>query len=164
MSGLIWTYVLVGILIDFLNVLGVMLALDPTYLGLTILAIGNALPDTFTTIAMVRSGNNVTLALSGGYAGQLFGLLIGFGLSMLKTTLSLGPRKFDLYDPSQISKNVLDIAVMLVALSALLTTFFWGICNKFSMSKKFATIIAVQYVVFFVGCSVFAGIKAYQTY
>jgi Ca2+/Na+ antiporter len=163
-SGLIWTYVLVGILIDFLNVLGVMLALDPTFLGLTVLAIGNALPDTFTTIAMLQKGDNIVLALSGGYAGQLFGLLIGFGLSMLKTTLAMGPRKFDLYDPSQISTNILDIVVMCVALMALLTTFFWGVCNKFTMTKKFAIIIAAQYGIFFVGCSIFAFIKAYQSY
>ena len=49
-----YTYILVGILIDMLNSVGVLLDLDKTYLGLTILAVGNALPDALTTIAMIK--------------------------------------------------------------------------------------------------------------
>jgi len=51
-AGLMWTYLLVGILIDMLNALGIFLNLDSTFLGLTILAVGNALPDALTTISL----------------------------------------------------------------------------------------------------------------
>jgi len=106
-SGLLWTYVLVGILIDLLNTIGILLGLDTTYLGLTVLAMGNALPDSFTTISMVRrnlsadnkdkqnAAANIMMAISGCYSGQLFGLLIGFGLSMLNVTLQKGPLTFN---------------------------------------------------------------------
>jgi sodium/potassium/calcium exchanger 6 len=73
LGGLLWTYVLVGFLIDLLNCFGVLLGLDNTFLGLTILAVGNALPDALTTISLVKAGQG-TMAIAGGYAGQLFGL------------------------------------------------------------------------------------------
>ena len=38
-AGLMYTYILCGILIDMLNTFGVLLCLDNTYLGLTILAV-----------------------------------------------------------------------------------------------------------------------------
>lgn len=81
LMGLLYTTVFVGILIDMLNTFGVLLNLEKTYLGLTILAIGNALPDAFATISLAQRGKG-TMAVCGGYAGQLFGLLVGFGISM----------------------------------------------------------------------------------
>lgn len=53
LSGLMWTYLLIGILIDLLNTLGLILNLEKAYLGLTILAIGNALPDALTTFSLI---------------------------------------------------------------------------------------------------------------
>lgn len=43
-----------GILIDLLTQIGMLYYIPSTYLGLTILAIGNALPDAFTTIAIAK--------------------------------------------------------------------------------------------------------------
>ena len=37
------------------------------------------------------------MGITGGYAGQLFGLLIGFGLAMTKKTLQKGDLKFNLF-------------------------------------------------------------------
>ena len=55
-------------LIDLLDSIGIILNLQKAYLGLTILAIGNALPDALTTIALSSEGFGV-LAISGGIAG-----------------------------------------------------------------------------------------------
>jgi len=68
---------------------GVIAKLDTTFLGLTILAMGNALPDALTTIALSKEGY-AQMGITGTYAGCLFGLLVGFGLSMLKKTLLSG--------------------------------------------------------------------------
>ena len=51
---------------------------------------GNALPDGITTIALAKEGYAI-MGITGAYAGQLFGLLIGFGLSLLKKTIINGP-------------------------------------------------------------------------
>jgi hypothetical protein len=109
--GLNLTKITVSVLINMLGLVGVLFNLPKTYLGLTILAVGNALPDAFTTMALVKSGS-ATLAISGGYAGQLFGLLIGFGISMLKLTLSKGGQKFTLFNPELFEQNFLNILVV----------------------------------------------------
>jgi Ca2+/Na+ antiporter len=53
-GALMWTYVISGTLIDLLNFMGMVSKLDTTYLGLTIIAVGNALPDAVTTIALAK--------------------------------------------------------------------------------------------------------------
>jgi Ca2+/Na+ antiporter len=63
-------------LIDLLNTYILIFDLDETFMGLTILGIGNALPDGVTTIALAKKGY-AQMGITGSYAGQLFGLLIG---------------------------------------------------------------------------------------
>lgn len=163
-SGLLWTYVMCGFLIDMLNALGIFMNLDNTFLGLTILAIGNALPDALTTISLSTNPKLVTMAISGGYAGQIFGLLVGFGLSQLKQTLVMGPQPFNLFDPAAIQDNLLDLLVLGVALICLCWTFFWGVYNKFHMNKTFAYVGLGMYLAFFVACCVIAISKAIRTF
>lgn len=83
LCGILWTKILCGLLIDLLTMVGTLTNTSTTYLGLTIIAIGNALPDGLTTIAIAKKGQAI-MGITGGIAGQLFGLLIGFGLAMLK--------------------------------------------------------------------------------
>ena len=84
-------------LVDLLKLVGVLTKLPATYLALTIIAVGNALPDAIITINLASKGQAL-LGITGSYAGQLFGLLVGFGISMLKKSLSEGkPVEFDLF-------------------------------------------------------------------
>lgn len=161
-AGLMWTYILIGALIDMLNLLGVVENLDESFLGLTILAIGNALPDALTTISLVKQGAG-TMAISGGYAGQLFGYLVGFGISMLKVTLKKGPQTFDLFEMKKLDENILDLAIVLVALIVLLYTFFTGIFNNFKMNKLFASNLLVIYLVFFIFSTIVAIMKSIES-
>lgn len=55
--ALLWTFVVIDMLVDLLNTFTCLFRLNVTFMGLTVLAIGNALPDAFTTIAMVRQGH-----------------------------------------------------------------------------------------------------------
>lgn len=161
--GLNLTKVTVSVLIDSLGLIGVLFNLPKTYLGLTVLAVGNALPDAFTTMALVQSGS-ATLAISGGYAGQLFGLLIGFGISMLKLTWAEGPQKFDLFDPAQMETNFLDILVISACGCVLLWTFGYGLFNRFNMNKGFAIGSLVIYAMFFVWATYDAVGDAMKTF
>jgi len=65
-----WTYIVSGTLIDLLNFLGMVSKLDSTYMGLTIIAVGNALPDAVTTIALAKQGYAM-MGLTGAY-GTIF--------------------------------------------------------------------------------------------
>ena len=53
---MIWTYILSSMLIDLLNTYILIFNLDETFMGLTILGVGNALPDALTTIALAKKG------------------------------------------------------------------------------------------------------------
>jgi Ca2+/Na+ antiporter len=53
-TGFVWTYYASGMLIDILTMIGVLSKLSATYLALTIIAIGNALPDAIITIALAK--------------------------------------------------------------------------------------------------------------
>lgn len=154
-SGLMWSYLLINNLIDLLNVAGMLLNLEPTYLGLSVLAIGNALPDAFTTIALTAQGH-AAMAISGGYAGQLFGYLMGFGVAMLKKCLKEGPQAFELFDISAFKENLLLMIVLWVSGFCLFLTFFWGYFNNFEMDRTFAYLQTVIYVLFLIVTTVLA--------
>lgn len=89
-SGCLWAFVVIEVLVDLMTTVGLIAKLSNTFLGLTVLAIGNALPDALTTIALAKNGQAIT-GIIGTYAGQLFGLLIGFGIAQVKTTVTSGP-------------------------------------------------------------------------
>lgn len=82
-SSCCWMYLLIELLIDYLNTFGMVFNLESSYLGFTVLAVGNALPDALNTIALSKSGQGI-MAISGAYNGQLFGLLVGFSLGTIK--------------------------------------------------------------------------------
>ena len=67
-GALLWTYYVSAILIDILQFLGMISKLDKAYLGLTIIAMGNALPDGITTIALAKEGYAI-MGITGAYAG-----------------------------------------------------------------------------------------------
>ncbi len=58
LGSLTWTFLVSGILIDLLSFLGMLTGLSKTYLGLTVIACGNALPDGIGTIAFAKQGSH----------------------------------------------------------------------------------------------------------
>jgi len=156
--GFIWTYWVSGVLIDLLTFVGVITKLSSTYLALTIIAIGNALPDALITISFAKQGKAI-MGITGGYAGQLFGLLIGFGLAMLKMTLKNGgPIPLDLFTNSD---NILDVIVIFVALITLVLTIVIGLAKKLKFDSTLGWTILIIYIAFFIGATVVACLQAY---
>lgn len=146
--GILWTKLFTGFLVDLLTVIGTLTNLSTTYLGLTVLAVGNALPDGLTTISIAKNGQAM-MGITGGIAGQLFGLLFGFGTAMLKETLSKGKSlKFDLFNKNSFEKNFLNLVMIVVASCTLLFIFFYGILNKYVFDRKLSYILIGIYVIF----------------
>jgi solute carrier family 24 (sodium/potassium/calcium exchanger), member 6 len=124
-------YILLELLIDMLNTIGLVFDLESSFLGFTVIAIGNALPDALNTIAFSKQGQAI-LAISGAYNGQLFGLLIGFGLGTLKNYLKTKTAQpFKIFDTTRIGNNFVGIMVILTMLVTLVFTFVWAVLNKF---------------------------------
>ena len=101
------------------------------------------------------------MGITGGVAGQLFGLLVGFGISMFKKTMTQGPQPFELFDMSKISENILDLVVICVALVTLLFMFFYGIFNNRKYDNRMANILIFIYVSFVLISTVIAVYQAF---
>lgn len=155
-SSTFWMYFMIELLISLLNAVGMVFDLEASFLGFTVLAIGNALPDALSTFALFEKEGQAVMALSGAYNGQLFGLLIGFGLGNLKMTLQRGPQPFRLFDPAEFSTHLIGIIVILVAFITLTLTWGWAYINKFWMNRTFAISLLVIYLTFLVGASCYS--------
>ena len=84
--SMVWIYTITTILIQMVNDSQFLLPFEisRSFLIMTILAVGNALPDFLIDCTLSTSGY-AEMALSGTIGSPVFSLLFGFGLSLIKT-------------------------------------------------------------------------------
>lgn len=162
--SVLWTKVASEVLIDSLSFTGLMANLSSTYLGLTVIAVGSALPDGITTIALARNGQAV-LGITGGYAGQIFGLLVGFGSAMAKRTFTTGqPVAFALFRRENLRQNALLILVLITGLFVMILTISWTMLRKQRLEKKLGRILCAAYTLFLAICTALSLKDAVKTF
>lgn len=155
LMSLVWAFIMSSILVDLLQMWTVYTGISPTYMGLTIIAMGSALPDGVTTLTLANQGLG-DMAITGNYSSQCFALLIGFGLSMLKKTITQGTQYFNLWDMKRINSNCLDVLAIMSTLLVFLVSFIYGVTRKYHYDKILAIILIVIYFVFFALATYFA--------
>lgn len=84
--SIVWIWFTADILIDILNLFGILSGINPSLLGLTILAWGNSSGDLMANLSIAKKGFS-EMAMTGCYAGPLFNALIGLGLTTLRINM-----------------------------------------------------------------------------
>lgn len=81
-----WIYALAKELVLCLSSIGVIMHVPPSILGLTVLAWGNSIGDLSSNVAVASKGYG-EMAIAGCYAGPVFELLVGLGISYFIVTM-----------------------------------------------------------------------------
>lgn len=84
--SLLLTKTLIAYLIQAIQLIEVMTGLPQLVLGMTVMAIGNSIPDLAVDTALSAQGLT-TMAITGIFSGQMFNFLVGFSLTCILKTI-----------------------------------------------------------------------------
>ncbi|XP_076864258.1 mitochondrial sodium/calcium exchanger protein [Brachyhypopomus gauderio] len=139
----LWINVVASEVVNVLHLLGVILRLSNTVLGLTLLAWGNSIGDCFADITMARQGYP-RMAISACFGGIIFNMLFGIGLGCLLHMLT--HNGFVLLEPEGLLCWILAGALGLsLALSFVLVPL-----QRFHLSRAYGIFLLLFYVVFLI--------------
>ena len=128
-------------MVDLLSLIGILLDLPISILGLTLLAWGNSAGDFYANPAIAKLGMQET-AITACFAGPLFNTLIGFGISLIISSTY-----------NNISFHILNHYELLIAgisiLGANLLTVAILLKNNGKFTKIHGKIQIIIYMIFF---------------
>eukprot|EP00644_Phytophthora_capsici_P004368 jgi/Phyca11/506092/fgenesh2_kg.PHYCAscaffold_17_\ len=88
--SVIWIMNIANEVLAVLETLGNLFGISSSVLGVSVLACGNSIGDLVSNMAIARDGFP-TMAFAGCFAGPMFNLLVGVGLSLTLAIISRGP-------------------------------------------------------------------------
>ncbi|NXP20815.1 NCLX protein, partial [Scytalopus superciliaris] len=128
-------------LVNILRTLGIIFQLSNTVLGLTLLAWGNSIGDTFSDLTMARQGYP-RMAFSACFGGIIFNILVGVGLGCLLQMSSSQPLV-------QLEPDSLLVWVLAGALGLSLVFSFVSVpAQCFQLGKAYGICLIAYYLVF----------------
>ncbi|KAF5202964.1 Cation/calcium exchanger [Thalictrum thalictroides] len=139
-----WSYITANELVALLVSIGYIFGISPSILGLTVLAWGNSLGDLITNVAMSMKGGaeGTQVAISGCYAGPIFNLLVGLGLSQIVSTWGVYPSSL------LVSKDLF----LLETLAFLVIGLLWALVILPWRKMKLDRFLGIGLLVIYLGC------------
>ena len=143
LMSMIWLYILCEIIVELLELFGMITLLPSTLLGLTVLTWGNSIGDTIASISISKRGFG-EMALTGCIAGPTFNIMLGVGLTCLVVNFKMeGGIKFDIHNSEGMSTFAVLIATLFchIVLSSII--YF----NDFKVKQSQALVLIVIYLI-----------------
>lgn len=140
------------LIIDFITFLAFYFSIDEVILNSILLSAGNTIGDFFGNAALAKAGEGLMGAFA-TYSGQIFNNYIGFSLSINAAT-AMGETDFDIFGKNKPNdkpfpiKHYFLMVVLASVLGILIFSYVYLLLNKFYLTKKFVTILALVYLVF----------------
>lgn len=139
-----WSYIIANELVALLVSIGHIMGISPSILGLTVLAWGNSLGDLITNFALAKKcgPEGTQVAISGCYAGPIFNLLVGLGVSLIVVTWTAYPSSV------KITKDLF----LLETLAFLVIGLLWALVILPWRKMKLDRFLGVGLLVIYLGC------------
>jgi len=155
--SMLWVMVVCNILIQMIDDAKLLLPFEvnESFLAMTILAVGNSVPDFIVNCSLAKTGY-AEMALSGCVGAPIFGMSVGFGLSLIIRFLRADEitqaDDFNLIDGKIIS-NVILCAIIGIVLN-LLQNIIVGFIKKFKI-KRYSSYIGFSiFFLYIVGITI----------
>ena len=141
--SILWLWFLTNILMDMIVTFKLLLPIDipQSFLSMTVLAVGNSLPDFIVNTSLARTGY-AEMALSGSIGAPVFGILFGFGMSIVKRLITqmidgkISSTPFELFTFDANHKNTFVLLSGISCISTVLVgLMICGVVMKFRIKK-----------------------------
>ena len=151
LTSVSWIINVANEIVTLLETLGLLLDVSSSILGLTVLAWGNSLGDLIADVTVAKEGYPA-MAMGGVFAGPLFNLLIGLGLSLLVGTGKAPGGVLEVQSGARTNRIV--IACFAFLGFALLLTLIVVPLNGFVFSRRYGFVLFGLYAAYMATCFV----------
>ncbi len=151
LTSVSWIINVANEIVTLLETLGLLLDVSSSILGLTVLAWGNSLGDLIADVTVAKEGYPA-MAMGGVFAGPLFNLLIGLGLSLLVGTGKAPGGVLEVQSGARTNRIV--IACFAFLGFGLLLTIVVVPLSGFVFSRKYGLVLFAVYLAYMVTCFV----------
>eukprot|EP00744_Colponema_vietnamica_P006584 GILI01009547.1.p1 GENE.GILI01009547.1~~GILI01009547.1.p1 ORF type:complete len:266 (+),score=84.74 GILI01009547.1:22-798(+) len=141
--SVVWIFVVASELVEILSTMGRLAGISGSIIGITIVAWGNGSADLIANLAIARSGC-AAMSVTGCYAGPMFNMLIGLGISLVLATQRTFP------DPLPVAhQSSLWLSFFFLFLTLAFALVFVPL-NKFTINRLFGISLIVIYAIYLV--------------